>query len=514
MPESRPGEDFLDIEAVSTEIRARVTRRMASAPPGGSASLGPELRRPSAQDNVPPLRLAAGEALADQIAGELSIGRMPSSPPTIRGRLGRLLVAFVRRSLFWLIPQIESFQRAIGVATKEEISALRTLARRIADLRSDQRAMQSVLLDRLGDLRQTVQRSAMQLQAEIGARGQADARITSVSNDLRDIDRKVAALDELATKLQHAVQSILEDRLAEIHQNVQRRAAEIHAEIGARERAEGRIDELAAKLRYLEEYSRFTRAYLLAQSQRFGRPQIEPAHAPLNEPIPQRVDSVMEASYLEFQRSFRGEYGDIKARLTVYLDHLNGELGRANAPLLDIGCGRGEWLSLLRDHNFVGYGVDSNPGMVQACMQDGFLVQQEDGLTHLRGLPAESLGGVTAFHVIEHLSPPILEMLLDEILRVLKPQGIVILETPDPRNVSVASRTFYLDPTHQKPLPSELMQYLLETRGFTEIEVLRLHPYPEEAKLKQPGDPAAEFIDEYFFGPQDYAIICRTPLDR
>ena len=496
MPESRPGEDFLDIEAVSAEIRARVTRRMASATPAVPASLGLELRRQSAQDDLPPLRLGAGEALSDQIAGELSIGRMPSSPPTIRGRLGRLLVAFVRRSLFWLIPQIESFQRAVAAATKEEITALRTLARRIADLHSDHRA--------------------------------AEGRIASVFEDLRELDRKAAAIDELATKLQNAVQSVLEDRLGEIHQNVQRRAAEIQAEIGARERAESRIDflveeirelgrklsnvcQLATKLRYLEDYSHFTRAYLLAQSQRFWKPQIEPAYAPLDEPIPQRADSVMEASYLEFQKSFRGEYGDIKNRLAVYLDRLTGESGGAGAPLLDIGCGRGEWLSLLRDHNFVGYGVDSNPGMVQACVQDGFLVQQEDGLAHLRGLPAESLGGVTAFHVIEHLSPQVLEMLLDEILRVLKPNGIVILETPDPRNVFVASRTFYLDPTHQKPLPSELMQYLMETLGFTEIEVVRLHPYPEEAKLKLPGDRAAEFIDEYFFGPQDYAIICRKP---
>jgi hypothetical protein len=87
----------------------------------------------------------------------------------------------------------------------------------------------------------------------------------------------------------------------------------------------------------------------------------------------------------------------------------------------------------------------------------------------------------------------------------------LILETPNPANAFVGTRTFYMDPNHQKPLPSELVRFLLESRGFTNVEVLPLHPYSDNVKLNVPGDRAAEFIDEHFFGPQDYAVVCSKP---
>jgi O-antigen chain-terminating methyltransferase len=133
---------------------------------------------------------------------------------------------------------------------------------------------------------------------------------------------------------------------------------------------------------------------------------------------------------------------------------------------------------------------------------------EADAVAHLRSLPEASLGAVTAFHVIEHLElQPLLDF-LDAIRRVLKPGGIAIFETPNPNNVFVSSRYFYLDPTHRHPIPPLLGRFLAEARGFERVEILELHPWPVEHRVDigTGGEVAARF-NECFYGPQDYAII-------
>ena len=95
--------------------------------------------------------------------------------------------------------------------------------------------------------------------------------------------------------------------------------------------------------------------------------------------------------------------------------------------------------------------------------------------------------------------------LLDETFRVLKPGGLAIFETPNPQNVLVGSCNFYLDPTHRHPVPSSMMKFMAETRGFSKVEILNLHPYP--ASLLLSGSELADRFSEYFYGPQDYAAI-------
>jgi O-antigen chain-terminating methyltransferase len=163
---------------------------------------------------------------------------------------------------------------------------------------------------------------------------------------------------------------------------------------------------------------------------------------------------------------------------------------------------------LLREHQLHGSGIDLNRVVLAICRERGLPVMEADAIEHLRSLPEASLGAVTAFHVMEHLALPQLLDLLDAARRALKPGGVAIFETPNPNNVFVSSRYFYLDPTHRHPIPPLLGRFLAEARGFERVEILELHPWPAEHHVDTStgGDVAARF-NECFYGPQDYAII-------
>jgi SAM-dependent methyltransferase len=474
--------EFLDIEEVSAEIRERVRKKSNREERQASAGIFSQpIMHSTSQAPHPTLWLTGAEKLWRNIlVKESLIGSMPGSPPTLRGRIGRALIQLVQRSLFWLIPQIQRFQQEVAIATKEQVTALQDLTERVS-------------------------------------------RFDTVSGELTaQLTEQEASLTALRQAKTEAERTI-EDELASLRALLEQRAQELAGEIAARENLEVRTNAIVgvpqdvgqravlepwvSRIMQLERYSRLTRSELLQLQRQFATSS--PAHPTGGSATDPQT---RESSYLEFQDAFRGSYEDIKNRFSVHLGRLRPEQhGRPDAPLVDVGCGRGEWLTLLREQNLVAYGVDSNSAMVNLCSQDGLVAQQDDLLEHICNLPANSRGGVTAFHVIEHLPPAALEDFLDGVLRVLVPGGILILETPNPANVFVGSRTFYLDPTHQNPLPSELVRFLLDSRGFTGIEIIPLHPYPESAKLNMPGNRAAEFIDEHFFGAQDYAVVCSKP---
>lgn len=216
-----------------------------------------------------------------------------------------------------------------------------------------------------------------------------------------------------------------------------------------------------------------------------------------------------DALYLAFEDLFRGPREQIKRRQTVYLAFLEElQAGTSELPILDLGCGRGEWLELLRCHHWTASGRDQNSAMVEYCRACGLDVEQGDALACLRQLPDSSLGAITSFHMIEHIPFGALLSLLRESMRVLKPGGLLILETPDPKNLTVASYSFYLDPTHLKPVPSEMLRFFVEAVGFSDCRVLELQsdqaPAGQGAELPQP-------LKDVLYGPRDYGLVARRP---
>lgn len=207
---------------------------------------------------------------------------------------------------------------------------------------------------------------------------------------------------------------------------------------------------------------------------------------------------------------FRGSGEVVRERLRGYLGLVH-EVANAfpDKTVLDLGSGRCEWLELLRESGIEAVGVDASESAFEQGQHLGFGVVRRDVLDYLQSLPAASTAVVTAFHVAEHLDRADLLMLLREAWRVLAPGGLLIIETPNPENLYVASRMFYRDPTHQVPLPPELLEFMVMWAGFRDIRLLRLSPFPNELHLHG-DDPATRTLDQLLHGPQDYAIVAST----
>lgn len=213
------------------------------------------------------------------------------------------------------------------------------------------------------------------------------------------------------------------------------------------------------------------------------------------------VGAIHDALYRSFEDRFRGTPEEIKKRVAVYLPQIHAAWARtAHGPVLDVGCGRGEWLELLRDNEISASGLDLNRVMVARCRAAGLDVVAADAIAHLESLPAASLSAVTGFHIVEHLPFETLVALFDQARRVLRPGGMVIFETPNPENIMVGACTFYTDPTHRNPIPPHTLSYLAEARGFVDVETMRLHP-DTDVHLDDP------FLNHVFTVGRDYAVL-------
>ena len=214
----------------------------------------------------------------------------------------------------------------------------------------------------------------------------------------------------------------------------------------------------------------------------------------------------LDSYYAAFEASFRGSREEIKRRLEVYLDRVTSI--SSDLPVLDIGCGRGEWIELLGEHGVAAYGVDLNSVFVADARANNLDVREAEALAHLRGLADASLAGLTGFHIIEHLELDDLIRIIDEANRVLAPGGFILFETPNPENLIVGASTFWSDPTHRAPLRPSVSRFMVEYRGFIDAEVIYLHP--EDARMRLSGaDETSQRLNQLLYGPQDYAIWAR-----
>lgn len=232
-----------------------------------------------------------------------------------------------------------------------------------------------------------------------------------------------------------------------------------------------------------------------------------------------KVDK-LDAYYIAFEDACRGTREEIRNNLKVYLPLLAQTIPELAAQensnekqleVLDLGCGRGEWLQLLNENNWRTAGIDTNKIMVQDCLNADLNVEEADATIYLKQQAADTVSVITAFHMIEHIPFADLLSLFEETIRILKPGGVIIFETPNPENILVGSHTFYHDSTHTNPLTPTSMEFLARYTGFSNIQIKRLHPYPDAAKVSG-DDPLTERVNGHLCGPQDYAIIAKKPV--
>jgi SAM-dependent methyltransferase len=241
--------------------------------------------------------------------------------------------------------------------------------------------------------------------------------------------------------------------------------------------------------------------------------------APAAAPAPDsQLDALDQHKYVGFEDQFRGSQDDIRRRVAEYLPVFQGTSG-----VLDVGCGRGEFLALLREHGIGARGIDVNGAMVDVCRDKGLDATQADALTYLQSQPDGSLGGLFAAQVVEHLEPRYLTTLLDVAFQKLGAGAPIVLETINPACWFAFFESYIRDITHVRPLHPDTLRYLLVASGFQRVEITYRAPYPERDKLQPiPPNPAlgdsvetlnanVARINQLLFTWLDYAAIGRRP---
>lgn len=399
--------------------------------------------------------------------------------------------------------QIESRLLTVQEASLDTGYALESSMVRLEErirLRADDR--------RFAEIRTEVEAITDRARALEIALTRATERLDRADGALRE---QVTALRDLGAQFVQATTALSE--LTALH-NEQRHHAELlatHVRVRdeSLDRILGPLDRDPGNGQTVPEMLAAMRREIIQQQRsiegRRAAPELEHAETP---PANTHVPLLSEAQYESFEDRFRGSEDEVRARLAVYLPVLEKvAAGTPEGPVLDVGCGRGEWLELLRDKGLIARGIDVNSAVVERCQHKGLQAIEAEALAYLATVPSATLGGVTAMHVIEHMSFADMLRFFDEVARVLRPGGIGIFETPNPENLVVGACTFYYDFTHVRPLPPEPLRFVALARGFDRVEIMRLNPFADALDLGTGDREAREQINRALFGPRDFALI-------
>lgn len=404
------------------------------------------------------------------------IGQIPPRPPGLRAALGGIGVAIMHRLMFWYAPAL---QRTIGG-----------------------------LAGAMEDTIETLDRTLDRMSRQPGTRAWAPAPETRLPPESPHAAVLEARLNEQVRALeQERVTTIgLESSLREqidIFQQFEEEQRRKEEELGRRLEAAGERLQLLRR-EVLDHAHRLARlAEEVRQAQGADHPQAaqDTGSGEHHDGHPAGELTL----YAALENEVRGTRGEAQARSKVYLPLIPRE-----GPVLDLGCGRGEWLELLRQEGIAARGVDWNRLLVAECRERHLEAEQAEALEYLARTPDGSLGAVTVLRLVEHLPLPRLVRLLDEVARVLRLGGTAIFETPNPENILVASRDFYRDPGRLHPIPAETLRCLVESRGLSPVEVLFLNPAGDSERVPENGESAVtRRFNRYFYGPRDYAVVSR-----
>jgi len=282
------------------------------------------------------------------------------------------------------------------------------------------------------------------------------------------------------------------------------------------------INDAIAQLRSVTDVAQRTAMLTKRELDRRSAPQ-----APQAPKAPQAPQAPGDFQYVGFEDRFRGSGEEIGARLKDYVPYFSGQ-----SNVLDVGCGRGEFLALLKQSGITAKGLDLNPEMIEVCKSRGLDATTADARSYLQGIPDESLGGLIAVQVVEHLEPAYLTQMLGLAFDKVRPGGRIVLETINPACWVAFFESFIRDLTHVKPIHPDTLQYLLQASGFSNVEIVYRAPIAPEGRLQKVaarpvhfGDTAPDSLTELvssfnrnvdrlndrMFSFQDFAAIATRP---
>jgi O-antigen chain-terminating methyltransferase len=223
--------------------------------------------------------------------------------------------------------------------------------------------------------------------------------------------------------------------------------------------------------------------------------------------------------YVEFENHFRGSLEEIADRQRRYV----AEFAGAARPVVDLGCGRGEFLGLLAEAGVVAYGVDRHPDMVATTRAKGFEVVEADAFEHLASVEPGSLGGIFCAQMVEHLATAEVPTFFELANQALAVGAPLIVETINPESLFVFAHAFYVDLGHLRPLHPLTLEFLAQAAGFGSVRIDRVSPIPPEFRPRPlppvEDEPLAAVvasvdenfrrIDDLLFAPQDFAVVAR-----
>ena len=345
-----------------------------------------------------------------------------------------------------------------------------------------------------------------------------DARLGALASDFQgDLERRSSALQQEAARALREEASAREAmgrdlgaalrRLDRLEKEADRRGAEVDGLVAAAARLDHEAVRSEERLTDLEREQRALRLELTAvrvgQGPATGGREDAVRETGAIVPV-DPGDPIRAGQYLSFEEIFRGSEEEIGRRQALDVERFRSVSG----PIADLGCGRGEFLSALAAAGLEGVGCDANPLMADRARAKGLRVDRADLFPWLEARPNGSLGGITAFQVVEHLPADALFRLVDLAAAKLSNGGVLLLETVNPESV-FAMKWFWMDLTHVRPVPGPSLAHLLTAAGFRDVSVDYRSPVPERDRIPEPAAGSAELapVARLLFAPQDIAVI-------
>ncbi|HVY94537.1 MAG TPA: class I SAM-dependent methyltransferase [Bryobacteraceae bacterium] len=472
-------EKIAELNAIVEAVRERVRGAHRNGAFSGSGAYSPIQLQSTDLMGIVHARDAAQAKVA-------AIGAVNPRAGGLVNKVVQTVKKTIARGLQWFVRDQIVFNRESITALEATIEALAAMNRELLTLAAQTNERFSVL--------ESVMAEAKELkdirEHWIGWRASWEQKLTT--NEIQFL----RATADLQGAFQHRV-TMVEANFREIVQ------AQHRDYLGALDRSgidiQKRLWTDLEKIR--EQYERMIHAELRLIRLRAGTAAPQPATTPSAAPVAPAPSVASGLDYSRFAERFRGTDEEIRRNMEFYRPIFAGK-----ENVLDIGCGRGEFLDVMREAGVPARGIDLSDECVQQCRDKGLQAEVADLFLFLAAQPDEEFDGILSSQVVEHLPPDRLPEMIRLCATKLRRGGILALETPNPECLAIFATYFYLDPTHTRPMPHQYLQFCMEEAGLAAIEVHRLTPaidtLPELASL--PAD-----FRERFFGGLDYAIVGR-----